>query len=503
MARRIFLAAVWHETNGFSPIPTGLDAFRRYQWVQGPELLAHYRCTNTELGGAIAAAEARGVELVPAFSAWAVPAGLVTREAFATLRSMLAEAAAAAGPLDGALLVLHGAMAAEGEPEADAVLLETLQGALPTGLPLAATFDNHANLGPRMAAAADYLVGYDTFPHVDMGERGGEALRLLAGLAGGAQHPARVLLQLPMLTVPQTQPTGEAPMKAIMERVHALEAEAGIVCASAALGFAYVDGEHAGMALLGHAVPEAADRLEAGLEGIARELWAVREVFRPGLIPVEEAVARAVAAPRGPVVLVEPADNVGGGAPGDGTALLAALLAADADAAIVMWDPAAAARARAAGPGSHFAGPVGGSAPDLHGPAVHVEGTVTFAGNLAYARSGPYMTGQRVELGPSAVVRAGRLDILLTSERCMPFDRDHLDVAGIRPEEKKMLVAKSGGAWRAAFAAIAAEALYVDTPGVCSSNLARLRFEGAARDRWPLGGGDTLSLRRTRLPPRA
>ena len=37
------------------------------------------------------------------------------------------------------------------------------------------TFDLHANLSKKLFEICDILVGYDTFPHVDMGERGREA----------------------------------------------------------------------------------------------------------------------------------------------------------------------------------------------------------------------------------------------------------------------------------------------------------------------------------------
>ena len=88
------------------------------------------------------------------------------------------------------LLVLHGAAAAEGIDDADAFVLERVREVLPSPLPIVATFDFHANLSEAMVAGADVLVGYDTFPHVDMAERGAEASRLLARLLG-SQHSAR------------------------------------------------------------------------------------------------------------------------------------------------------------------------------------------------------------------------------------------------------------------------------------------------------------------------
>ena len=194
------------------------------------------------------------------------------------------------------------------------------------------------------------------------------------------------------------------------------------------------------------------------------------------------------AAPHGPFILSEPADNVGGGAPGDSTFLLQALLAAKApSASVVVWDPAAAAAASAIGVGGRFSGPVGGRTHALHGTPAMIEGVVGFAAPVKYLRDASYMTGQPVDLGLVARIDVGGIRVVLTSERAMPMDTMHLRCAGIEPEREKIISVKCASAWRGAFGDIAGGQCYVDTSGICSSNVERMPYTKLAAPLYPLG----------------
>jgi len=491
MAPRVLIAGLWHETNTFSPIITDLPAFRAYQWAEGADLADRYAATNTEIGGMLAGAAAAGLDVVPDLFAGAIPSGTVTRGAFEALAERIADTALREQP-DGILLALHGALVVDGVPESDAALVRRVRGCVPASVPLVATVDLHANIGPALVEAADMLIGYDTFPHTDMGARGEEAARHLAAMLESGARPAKAFRNLAIITVPQMQATAEAPMAAIMARVAGAEAVDGVDVVSVAQGFAYADVDHLGIAVTGYGGDAAAVGRE--VEAVAAMIEAARDGFLPSLVPVAEAVARAAGpaegAGKGPVVLVEPADNVGGGAPGDGTAILAEMLRRRVPGTVVIWDPLAAERAQG---GPSFAGPVGGrTLPALHGPPVEIAGDVVFAERaVRYTRDGPYMTGQEVPMGDVAVVRTGfGLNVVLTGERVMPFDDTHLRRVGIDPASEPALVAKSGSAWKIAFQAIARDAVVVDTGGVCASDVTRLPYTStAARRCWPSSEG--------------
>lgn len=484
MPKRVLVGGIWHETNTFSPIATDLEAFRRFQYLEGPALFETLAGTNHEIGGIVAAAARHDIELVPSIHAGAVPSGLVTRDALETILGRLCADAHDRGPFDGVVLALHGAMVAEGIEEADGYFAARVREAVGTRVPIVATFDSHANMTRSLVDAVDVLVGYDTLPHVDMGARGEEAVALLWRLMTTGKRPAKAWRRVPLLSVPQMQATTAGPMKQVSDLREELERPPAIWTCSAIMGFAYCDVPQLGMGALAYgearSARDACDRL-------ARRIWELREAFMPTLSSCEEAVHAACTANTRPRMLVEPADNVGGGAPGDGTTILAALLRERPDSGVaVIWDPEAARGAASVGVGRRFRGAVGGRTIALHGPPVEISGIVRFAAPVRYRRDKLYFNGQIVDMGLAAVVDLDGFKIVLTSERIMPFDTAHLREVGIDPARERLITMKCGSNWSSGFGDVAAGHAYIDTPGITSSNVERMPYRRFDRKAYPL-----------------
>ena len=117
--------------------------------------------------------------LVPLVWAAASPSAHVTRDAYERIAGAMIERLRAAGAVDGVYLDLHGAMVAEHTEDGEGELLKRIRGIVGGGLPIVASLDYHANLTPDMAALATALVGYRTYPHIDMAETGRRAAGLL------------------------------------------------------------------------------------------------------------------------------------------------------------------------------------------------------------------------------------------------------------------------------------------------------------------------------------
>ena len=484
MAKRVLVGGIWHETNSFSPVPTDLAAFRRYLFLEGEAVISGSKGTNTEIGGMIAAAPGADLELIPSIYIGAAPSGMVSREVIDLLLARLRADIEAAGPLDGVLLALHGAMVAEGIDQADAFVVQAVRDIVGPDLPLVCTIDFHANVERALVDPADVLIAYKTLPHVDMGARGEDAARIISGIIDSGRKPHKVFRKLPLLTVPQRQPTHESPMREIMAELAAVERDPALVTASVIGAFAYCDVPQLGMTILAYGEKAEA---EVAAGRLAEAVWSRRAQFKPDLVEPAEAVRRAIAANAGPIFLVEPADKIGGGAPGDGTHLLRALLEGRArEAATVIWDPIAAAAAAVVGVGKRFKGKVGGRTLALHGEPVEIEGTVTFAQPVSYRRDSTWMTGQPADLGLVATVETAGIRVILTSERAIPFDTLHLRIPGVEPEKAKMVTAKCASAWSGIFGEMAEGHVYVDTPGVCSSNVERMPYTRLKRAFYPL-----------------
>src|SRR5262249_44130555 len=110
-------------------------------------------------GGMIDAASARGVALVPSLAAAAAPAGRVAKEFYAEARDRLVADLRAAGPLDGVLLDLHGAMVVEGLDDGEGDLLQAVRATV-GAVPIAVTPDFHANVTATMVRSPPLLHGY-------------------------------------------------------------------------------------------------------------------------------------------------------------------------------------------------------------------------------------------------------------------------------------------------------------------------------------------------------
>ncbi|WP_217596012.1 M81 family metallopeptidase [Cohnella sp. GbtcB17] len=486
-ARSFAVAGLLHETNTFAPFATEIDAFSAER-IRGAEaFVARYEGTRTSMGGAIAAAKKLGVELKPGVYAAATPSGTL---ADAAAEELMAEVVASVSSESaGLLLIVHGAMVAASYPDLEGELLRRLRAKLGPGFPIVATIDLHGNVSADMAELADVIVGYDTYPHVDMFERAEEAFELLVGCAAGRIRPARALAHTNMLVVPQGMMTEQGAMKELMERAFAMERTAGVLNVTVAGGFPYSDVADAGMSFI-----VTTDGDEALASRLAKELCLMaigfKERFGISALSPRDAIAAALAAPEGPIVLVEGSDNVGGGAPADATHTLACLTNLPKRALAVICDEAAVKAAMLAGIGGTFRGPVGGRHDELHGLPVELEGRVRLVSDGEYRHVGPYMTGQLAFMGLTAVVQCGNLTLVLTERRVPPWDLGHVRSLGLWPADYDIILAKSAIAWQTAFGPFAKGVVHVDSPGCCSANLAHFRYASVTRPIYPLDEGE-------------
>lgn len=492
---RIALAGLAHETNTFAHGLTTLADFQRSGGfpglLLGAEVPAALQAAGVATSGFLAAAQDLGLEVEPLLWTFAQPSGLVEQAAYETLKAMLLQRLQAALPVDAVYLDLHGAMVTEGLPDAEGDLLAAVREVVGRETPVVATLDLHANLTAQMAAHADALIGYDTYPHVDAAERGAEAAWLLADTLAGRCRPVLALRQAPMLIGPPRQCTLMAPMADLIAQAHEIERRPGILCVTVAGGFPFADIPDAGAAI---AVTADGDRelAQAAATELATEMWRRREQFRLHLTPVREAIAETLASGQGPVILADGSDNPGGGAPCDGTFMLQALIEANAPRSVVclIADPQAVAEAIAAGVGSEVTLTVGGKTDDQHGPPLTLTGQVRLISDGLYRNRGPMFQGLPVSMGRTVVFVVGEVEVVLTERRVQPYDCQALRCLGLEPAEKLLIGLKSAVHFRADYGPLAHRIYDLDTPGVHNPDVTRYPFQRLRRPIWPLEEAD-------------
>jgi microcystin degradation protein MlrC len=484
---RFFVAMFAHETNTFSTIVTDRRQFEARDLRYGGEILEAYRGTGTCLGGMIDTARARGVTLVPSVATAASPAGCVTKDFYEDIEERLLADLRAAGPLDGVLLDLHGAMVPEGVEDGEGRLLARVRETVGAAVPIAVTLDFHGNVTRAMVGAATLLHGYKTYPHVDMAERGREATERLLDVAEGRLRPTVAYRQPALLPPIGAQQTARGPMRRLHAMAEEMERDPAVASVSIFAGFPLADIREAGLSVyvVTHDDQALAERLA---ETLATTAWEYRREFLHEALGVEDAVAAALRVDGRPVVLADMADNTGGGAAGDTTALLRELLRVGARPATVacLWDAEAAGACVRAGVGATVTLAVGGKIDPQHGAPVTVTGRVRTLSDGRFVHKGPMFRGLEGRLGPTAVLDVDGVKIILISLRWQTLDPEMLRFVGIDPATERIIVVKSTIHYRAAFEPIAREIIEVDAPGLSSSNLARFSFRKVRRPIFPL-----------------
>jgi len=494
---KIASGGVQHETNTFSDIPTTLADFERDsgcgpEFSGGEAVIRRYRETGTIHGGYIEGAEQAGVELLPLLSAKAQPSGLVTNEAFETLLNLFLDRLKQAGPVDGLVLDLHGAMVSRQHTDAEGAFLAAVREQVGSELPIIVTLDLHANITPQMAALSDAIVGFDTYPHVDMRERGQEAVELLVRTIRGEVQPVQAYRQLPLITMPPMQCTLREPMHSLIRDLHILENEPGILTATIAMGFPFADIPNAGVSVLVTADGDA-DLAERKVEELADRLWSLRDQLQPELTTIEEAIRFAQEQAEGLVIFADGSDNPGGGAPCDGTVALRALIEADFQGATVgiLYDPETVEQAHKAGVGAVVQARIGGKTDKQHGEPVEVSAYVRTLGDGRFIHQGAMMHGLQGELGRTAVleiggVEIGGVEVVVASNRRQLLDAEMLRTVGIAPERRRLLVVKSAVHFRAHLGPLASHIFDADTPGIHRPDFAMFDYHHLRRPIYPL-----------------
>lgn len=492
---RLLIAMMLHETNTFSPVPTDLQRFALSAGEAPPvgqAAVDAFRGTGTATGAFIALAEEAGAQFEIVMGAHAAPSGLVHDDAYDTMTQQIVQAVQRGG-WDGILLDLHGAMVTQTHEDGEGELLRRIR-AVDAKTPIAVAYDMHANVYDDMVRLAQVVAGYQTYPHVDMYETGERAGRALLKLIRGQARPTVAWGRVPMIPHVMRQSSLDEPNKSIQARAQQMERE-GALCASLFVGFPHADITNAGLSavVVTDNDPALAQRL---CNELLQQAWNTREQWVYQLEPLADSVARAQRLSdelkQGPVVLLDHYDNTASGGTMDTTAVLAEVLRQGLKdvAFFALYDPQAVREAMAAGVGAKVRLQVGGKLPMPRMPhtsePLWLEGTVKTLSGGKYRCKGPMSAGARQDMGLSAVIDTGAVEVALISRHVEPFDVNALLTLGIDPTQKRFVVLKSRVHWRAGMGPLAKAVVECAGAGACTSNYAELRFERLRRPIYPL-----------------
>lgn len=452
---RIGLLGLVHETNTFAAGHTGYADFAepadREPVLRGPALL---QLDGGVWGGMLSVLQPAAVELVPLYRASAAPSPLVSASAWARLLdeclAAVRSSIEASGPLDGLLIELHGAMAAQQVADCEGTLLALLRDCVGPRCVIVATLDFHANVSAAMVAHTQRLVPFLTYPHVDMRETGVRAARQLLTLLDGESPAAAAWAQGRFLIPLVSQYTGDGPMRQFMQARAEVAQRHGVEIAFCA-GFPLADTPDTGPSLVVYPAHTAA------LDALASCLDGLRPAFASAALDVAAAIRQLQADGQGLTLLADVADNPGAGCAADDLTLLCALHDGGVARSLVatLNLPHWAAAAHAAGVG----GRVEQSLPGQHRTATL---QVLELGDGRYLCTGPMWAGRAVDQGPTARLAWGPVELIVASRPVQALDPGALSCAGARWRDYRVIALKSSVHFRAAFGPLARRVINVD-----------------------------------------
>ncbi|MBI5757753.1 MAG: M81 family metallopeptidase [Planctomycetales bacterium] len=496
MAKRVLLAGLFHETHTFLSGRMGLSEF---EIRVGGELLTA-EGDGSPLAGVLSVACDAGWEVIPVIDLRATPGPTVADE---VVERFWQEFVAAvdrerARGIDGVYLVLHGAMVSESCLDVEGELLERIRQLLGESIPVCGVLDLHGNISERTAQFSHGFVAYRENPHADACQAAKDGALLLDRLLRTGERPVTVWEHPPLMWPPPGTGTAFEPMRSLEAAAREIErAHRDILAVNVFGGFSFADTPDTGVSFTATTVgdPEVACRELRRLSDLAwqlRERGLVREETLESVIATLKRDDSPSTTQRGPIVIAEPSDNIGGGAPGDGTALLRAFVEhAIPNCAVAINDPAAVAALRDVATGGRVTLEIGGRGSPLSSGPVRLEvefvsrsdGQFELEDKQSHLAS---MCGSYFDMGPCAVVRHGEVTILLTSRKTPPFDLGQWRSQGIEPEKLFAIGVKAAVAHRRVYDRIASQHITVDTPGPCSSRLERFPFRHVRRPIFPL-----------------
>lgn len=487
----VLIAGVFHESHSFLDQNTTLSDFTVYQ---GEDILAR-RGDGSLLDGFYSVATRRRWQIVPGPYYEAMPSGTVDHSVFEQFCSELEPILVAANQegLDGILLTLHGAMVTTQLMDPEGELLRRIRSTLHgRHVPVFVISDLHGNLSAAMGKHADALVCYHENPHTDAFERAEATAELLARTLETGHCPRTYVRSAPVVWPPTGTATAAHPMQALEALARRFEREYQEVWAvSVWAGYSFADVPDAGVAFSVVTTGTETDA-DALLAQLVKTAWALRESGIPHEWDVDEVLQQLPETGEGPVLLVEPADNIGGGAPGDCTEVLRALIRHDVQGAgVILADREAVEALQRIPLGGHAPLPLGGKGSALDpGPVMldvelisRSSGRFTLEDRHSHLAS---MFGVHVDMGPSAVVRHRGITLLLTSRKMPPFDLAQWRSQGIDPASFRVIAIKAAVGHRRAYEPIAAGEYIVRTRGPCTSDLRLLPYQHVRRPIFPL-----------------
>lgn len=487
MTFRIGIVGIYHESNTFLSTSTEWDDFEKGHLLIGKEIVAEYRTAYHEIGGVVEVlSKQEDVDLIPILYAEATPGGKISTLASNKLLELLEEHLVKAGPLDGLMVLPHGAAVSEKYSDFDGKWLRMVRELMGQDKPIVGTIDPHCNLSVEMASSVNALIAYKTNPHIDQRKTGSDAALLLLGMLRGELKPVMTAVQTQVVISIEMQHTASEPCLSLYRLAEEIAGLPNVLSVSIVLGFPYADVVEMGSSIIvvtdddSYEAVRLAGRLKSYLE-THYQLFSGTKIGFPELPTL---IGKA----EKPLLLLDMGDNVGGGSPGDSTFLLNFLEESDfGQGFMCIYDPEAVDQFSQVRVGGSLTVKVGGKTDRLHGFPAIITAELRAMVDGKFFEFEPRHGGQvSFDMGITAIVQTTRNNtLMLTSRRIVPFSLQQLLSFGLDPGCYDLIVVKGVHAPLAAYMSVCKDLIRVNTPGTTTADVASLHFANRRKPLFP------------------
>lgn len=478
MKNRIWVGAFKQESNSFCPNLMGIGPFEK-NLLEGEPIVTTPARVGQTVTGAVETLKRQGCELIGGIAMRSISGGALDHHVVDYFLKNALQSLRFAGKIDGVFLDLHGATVSERSDDVCGDILAAVRKTVGEKIPVAVTYDLHANVTEQTWHNADIVCGYQTYPHVDYKETGCRAAALLLAKMNG--EPMRAAhVSIPMIAPAHAYTTSEGALKDLMARGHAMVDSGKILDFSIFQAQPWLDIPRVASSVTVIAQDEETAK-ETALTLAKGEFSLRKDLQGTPLHTMEQVVLEALSNREGkPVVLVDAADSAGAGSCGDSAAPLKAILPHrdTLRAAITVADPAAVEKAFALGIGATADFALGGAlAPKMSKPVMVHNALVKSLHSGRYIAQGPIEQGQPYDIGRCAVLEAGKIMILVMTSGQTERDIQIFRGFGIEPAVCQLLCVKACNSFRASYASAIGEAFPTATPGSANPVLQDLPYE--------------------------
>ena len=485
--KRVLVCGLVQESNSFNPTLATLEDFAEYGIYEGDEILDTNNNRGATIDGMLNVLANENFTVVPAVSMRSISGGPIADDVVEWFLNKTIDTINLTDELDGVLVSLHGATMSASSGDVCGDVLEKIRQSVGDDVVISASFDLHGNITEKIIKNADYISGYQTYPHLDHYEVGLRAAQLLAAHLNG--NPAKVArVEIPMIAPAHGYTTTKGGLAKLMTRAEDMKKNGKIIDYSIFQVQPWLDTPKMSSTVIITAKDEK-NAMSVATE-LAKEEFDLRhELLGTPLIEISEVIEKALNNKSGkPIVLVDSADSPNAGACGDSAAVLEALLPHrnKLTCAVAVTDCAAVDKAFELGVGATADFTFGATiAPKLSNPVVVKNAVVKSLHDGTFYMYGPQERGQLRNIGKTAVLQAGNIMINVCYHGKCEGDIAFYRSFGIEPELCDLVCVKACTSFRAGYEPISAEIYNTNTPGAAGPVLTILPFEKRPKPMFP------------------